>query len=51
MVSAAVDRYLATRGISSAGPSAAAAPPSNIAAEVVDRFLSRRSGTEKSGFS
>lgn len=48
-VAAAVDRYLAARGLSTAaGP--AAATVSNLAAEVVDRFLSRRSSGEKTGF-
>src|SRR5690348_6032405 len=43
MISSAVERYLAARGISPAsGP--AAGSVSNIAAEVVDRFLSERAG-------
>ncbi len=46
-VAAAVERYLTARGISSAP--AVQAAVSNVAAEVVDRFLSRRSGG--SGFS
>ncbi len=45
LVSDAVDRYLASRGM------AAPASGTSIAAEVVDRFLSRRSGPEKPGFS
>jgi acetaldehyde dehydrogenase (acetylating) len=43
MVSAAVERYLAARGIGAANE-AASGVVSNIAAEVVDRFLSERSG-------
>jgi acetaldehyde dehydrogenase (acetylating) len=50
-VAAAVERYLTARGI----PTAASAPNggtvSHLAAEVVDRFLSRRSSGEKTGFS
>ena len=42
MVSAAVERYLAGRGISSNAAAAVSIP--NIAAEVVDRFLSGRAG-------
>ncbi len=63
-VVAAVERYLASRGIAVAGPSGGPAcacdtppqPPrttasvvSNIAAEVVDRFLSRRGGSGPEG--
>jgi len=47
-VAAAVDRYLAARGVAAASPSAATV--SNLATEVVDRFLSRRSAGETTGF-
>ena len=48
-ISAAVERYLAVRGMrttAGAGPAAVA----SIAEEVVDRFLSRRSSGERTGF-
>jgi len=47
-VSAAVDRYLAARGLSSAEVTAPVA--SNLATQVVNRFLSRRSSAERAGF-
>ena len=51
-VAAAVDRYLAGRGLAaSSGVSSSSSPVPNIAAEVVDRFLARRSSGEKTGFS
>jgi len=49
-VVAAVERYLAARGISQA-PTVSQGTVSNVAAEVVDRFLSRRSAGAKTGFS
>jgi acetaldehyde dehydrogenase (acetylating) len=49
-VVAAVERYLAARGISQPAAASAATVP-NVAAEVVDRFLSRRATGAKTGFS
>jgi acetaldehyde dehydrogenase (acetylating) len=53
-VAAAVDRYLAARGITTTAP-VSQSTVSNVAAEVVDRFLSRRgapsSADAKTGFS
>jgi hypothetical protein len=46
---AAVDRYLAARGFPTASPTPGSAA-SGIAAQVVDRFLSRKSGGDKPGF-
>jgi acetaldehyde dehydrogenase (acetylating) len=48
-VVAAVERYLAARGISQPAPVSPATAP-NVAAEVVDRFLSRRATGAKTGF-
>ena len=47
-VSAAVDRYLAARGLYSADVTAPVV--SNLATQVVNRFLSRRSSGERAGF-
>jgi len=47
-VSAAVDRYLAARGLSSAEVTAPVV--SHLATQVVNRFLSRRSSAERAGF-
>ena len=49
-VAAAVDRYLAARGVFT-DTSVTSSTVSNVATEVVDRFLSRRSAGEKTGFS
>ncbi|PWT97916.1 MAG: acetaldehyde dehydrogenase [Terriglobia bacterium] len=49
-VAAAVDRYLAARGITQSG-GVTQGTVSNVATEVVDRFLSRRSTGPKTGFS
>ena len=47
-IAAAVQRYLASRGVSGDAGKSPVAP--NTATEVVDRFLSRRSSGAKSGF-
>lgn len=49
-VVAAVERYLAARGVSRSAPVSQGAAP-NLAADVVDRFLSRRTGGAAAAFS
>jgi hypothetical protein len=44
---AAVERYLASRGVTARAPASSAIP--NVAAEVVDRFLTRRGGSSSQG--
>jgi acetaldehyde dehydrogenase (acetylating) len=44
---AAVERYLASRGVASRTPASSVIP--NVAAEVVDRFLTRRGGSSSQG--
>jgi hypothetical protein len=55
-VAAAVDKYLAKRGIATGGPKAAASAPavtastvSNVSAQVVDRFLAARKTSAPTG--
>jgi len=48
-VVAAVERYLAARGFAPSAIPAASAGPPNVAADVVDRFLAKKTGPEPSG--
>ncbi len=48
-VVAAVERYLAARGFTPPGPPSVAGAANNVAAEVVDRFLAKKTGPEPAG--